>query len=100
MRWSSRSAVLYLSVYQIQFLYSNGFRLQLLEQLLDEVNVSHYHATAAVAVQAELVHGITMARSVCAAQIRLILSRTLPPFALPQASQSAPRGLQLPASNK
>lgn len=31
---------------------------RVLEQLLDEVDVSHNHAAAAVSLQAELVHGI------------------------------------------
>lgn len=32
-----------------------------LEQLLDQVDVGHDHAAAAVALQAELVHGVAIA---------------------------------------
>lgn len=37
----------------------NGQGVGLLEELLDKINVGHDHTAAAVALQAELIHGIS-----------------------------------------
>lgn len=73
----------------------------ILKQLLDQVDVRHDHAAAAIALAAELVHGITVGR--CQSSHRDCIEKTSASLTHQErcrrsARGSAPRGRPSPAS--